>query len=245
MKKIAILVVLCIGCSAPSHARNNSASFNESISRLVGEVSFLNLKAEYGKVQVAKISLIGVGHYFQTFGVGAYLARYNSVLNDGKGYIREYEITEILPVRISYVPFFATGSYNSKSFSSQNEPFLFWNSVTPGQYAKFYTRFFAEASLIKYLSCLNRDPYLIVNPDGSITNRFRTIGKMYPPTLTAGIQISYTILSLETGYTYQTERWYEFYKHGLAWNPEGFSFSGPYISVNITLGAILTRTGSK
>jgi hypothetical protein len=218
-----------------------------SETKLVGEISFVNIKAEFRNVRVIQASFLGLGQYAGRFGFGGYLFRYNSITEGYDKYCMEYGIWEFLPFRISYVPFFKKGEYWHQRYHPENERLLFWDSVSPGKYAKFYIRLFGDASFIKFLSRW-RDPMTIAEyvpgtEHGIITwNKYRKIGKMYPPTLSAGIQISYTIVSLEAGYTYQTDRWYEFYKQGLILKPEGFTFTGPFISANLNLGAILTRS---
>ncbi len=209
--------------------------------RLAGEITFFNIKAEFGQVQLVKASFLGLDDYQGRFGLGGFLVRYNNVLDTDKDYVTEYGIWEFLPFRLSFVPFFKKGEFWHRGYGSRGDRFLFWNSVSMGQYAKFYTRFFAEASCLKFISRW-RDPEKATayRFEPEPVSKYRKIGRMYPATFTVGGQISYSLLAIEAGYIYQLSHWDEFYKNGFFLShPDGFSFTGPYVSLNLSLGGIL------
>jgi hypothetical protein len=244
MKTTLMILTLtfCAACASNLRAQSNTDSYIYKYkSRLVGEISLVNIKAEFSKVQIVNGSFLGLTEYYRNLGIGAYLIRYNNVLEGHSDYIEKYGIIEWLPFRISYVPFFIKGYYYYKNQTPEDASLFIWNPVTRGEYAKFYVRLFGEASLLKTLSRWEDARHYAPNTPISRT-QFRKIGKLYPPTLTIGVQLGFTLLSLEGGYTYQTKKWYEFVKHGYYVDPGGFTFTDFYFSAAFNIGAIFTRS---
>jgi hypothetical protein len=69
--------------------------------------------------------------------------------------------------------------------------------------------------------------------------------RFYPFVLSNGIQISYGLISIEGGYRIQPHRWRGLVNHYLNADARGFTLNGPFISANITIGGILTRSEIK
>jgi hypothetical protein len=219
LKMLVVLVIVLGTGVGMCQAQGNSFPMKYD-SKPVGELMALELRVEQGVEGFATVGLLGLGHFIDRFGVRIQLMRYTEFLTSSSNFPPTRPFVEWAPIRISYIPYFKRGKYTKGWSSMENEPFFIWKSVTPNEYAKMYIRLFAETSYIK----------------------IRDIKKKYPFVLTGGVQLSYGLVSIEGGYKYQTKKWYEFVKPGNYLITKPFSFTGPYVTANITIGGILTRT---
>ena len=218
--RIFVFLEILMICRLANSQAPSYSSPPQYDTRLVGELMATELRLERGVESFASVGLLGLGHYYGEFGFRIQLMRYTELISGSTTYPSARPFVEWFPIRISYVPFFLRGKYTRGWSSMENEPFFIWKSVTPGEYAKMYVRLFAETS------------YIIV----------RGIRKKYPFVLTTGTQFSYGLLSFEGGFKFQPEKWYEFVRPGNFIITKPFSFTGPYISANVTIGGILTRS---
>jgi hypothetical protein len=216
-----ITVLLVVSRYLPASAAEPLYGFKTSP---VGELTALELKFESGRVGMLKTGFVNMGHYFKRFGIGLQLGRYSEVLNNNHHLPQGTGMWEWLPVRISYIPFLMRGKYHGGDWEfMENEPFFVWNSVTPYEYARIYIRIFMETSFRQVMH----------------------YPRFYPFVLTNGIQFNYGLLSIEGGYRIQPHRWKRLTNRYLNSDPNGFTLNGLFISANVTIGGILTRTEIK
>jgi hypothetical protein len=223
MRISAILLTICLCIPAYAQSRQGKG-FNDFSSRPVGELNAIKLKFEMGPVNLLRTDFIGIGHYYNRIGIGLELARYMEVMNNGTKLPLGTAMWEWLPIRISYIHYFVRGKYRGGDWEfMENRPFFIWNSITPYEYAKTYIRFYVETS---YRQVVRHS-------------------KSYPFVLTSGVQANYGLLSIESGYRFQAHRWKGLVNRIENADPTGFTLTGPFISANISISAILTRTEIK
>jgi hypothetical protein len=223
MKIRTILVIVCLMIPSLSHA-NRERYYYDYKSCPVGELNAIKLKIEPGPVSLLCTEFLGIGHYFNRVGIGLEFARYSEVMNNNHRLPQGTSMWEWFPVRISYIPYLMRGKYKGRDWEFiENEPFFVWHSVTPYEYAKYYVRLFMETSFRQ----VTRYP------------------RFYPFVLSNGIQISYGLISIEGGYRIQPHRWKGMADRYESADQRGFTLNGPFISANITIGGILTRTEIK